>query len=71
MTVEGSTAADVFRTFVKRVLGPTLRPGAIVVMADLRAPQAVGVAQARTRRAWSANTAERRARSITAQSVSC
>lgn len=35
---------------MKRVLGPTLRPGDIVVMANLRAHQAVGVQQALARR---------------------
>jgi transposase len=50
MTVEGATDADVFRTYVKRVLGPTLRPGDIVVMDNLRAHKAVGVQQALARR---------------------
>jgi transposase len=50
MTVEGATDADVFRTFVKRVLGPTLRPGDIVVMDNLRAHKAIGVQQALARR---------------------
>jgi transposase len=50
MTVEGATDADVFRTYVKRVLGPTLQPGDIVVMDNLRAHKAVGVQQALARR---------------------
>jgi transposase len=50
MTVEGATDADVFRAYVKRVLGPTLRPGDIVVMDNLRAHKAVGVQQALARR---------------------
>ena len=50
MTVEGATDAEVFRTYVKRVLGPTLRPGDIVVMDNLRAHKAVGVQQALARR---------------------
>jgi transposase len=50
MTVGGATDADVFRTYVKRVLGPTLRPGDIVVMDNLRAHKAVGVQQALARR---------------------
>jgi transposase len=50
MTVEGATDADVFRTYVKRVLGPTLRPGDLVVMDNLRAHKAVGVQQALARR---------------------
>jgi transposase len=50
MTVAGATAADVFRTYVKRVLGPTLRPGDLVVMDNLRAHKAAGVQQALARR---------------------
>jgi transposase len=50
MTVDGATDTDVFRTSVKQVLGPTLRPGEIVVMDHLRAPKAVGVQQALARR---------------------
>jgi transposase len=50
MTVDGATDADVFRTSVKQVLGPTLAPGDIVVMDNLRAHNAVGVQQALARR---------------------
>jgi transposase len=50
MTVEGATDAEVFRAYVKRVLGPTLRPGDIIVMDNLRAHKAVGVQQALARR---------------------
>ncbi len=50
MTVEGATDADVFRTYVKRVLGPTLAPGDIVVLDNLRAHKALGVQQAIARR---------------------
>ena len=50
MTVEGATDAEVFRTYVKRVLGPTLHRGDIVVMDNLRAHKAVGVQQALARR---------------------
>ena len=50
MTVEGATDADVFRTYVKQVLGPTLTPGDSVVRAHLRAHKAVGVQQALARR---------------------
>jgi transposase len=46
MTVDGATDADVFRTSVKQVLGPTLSPGDIVVMDNLQAHKAVGVQQA-------------------------
>ena len=50
MTVEGATDADVFRTYVKQVLGPTLIPGDIVVMDNLQAHKAVGIQQALARR---------------------
>lgn len=50
MTVDGATDTDVFRTYVKQVLGPTLRPGDIVVMDNLRAHKAVGGQQALARR---------------------
>ncbi len=50
MTVDGATDADVFRTYVKQVLGPTLIPGDIVVMDNLHAHKAVGVQQALARR---------------------
>jgi hypothetical protein len=46
MTMGRAADAEVFCTYVKRVLGPTLHPGDIVVMDDLRAHQAVGVQQA-------------------------
>jgi transposase len=48
MTVDGATDADVFRTYVKRVLGPTLARGDVVVMDNLRAHKAVGVQQSLT-----------------------
>jgi transposase len=51
MTGDGATDADVFRPDVRQVLGPTLAPGAIVVMDHWRAHQAIGVQQARARRA--------------------
>lgn len=50
MTVDGGTDAEVFRTYVKRVLGPTLAPGDIVVMDNLRAHKVVGVQQSIARR---------------------
>jgi len=50
MTVDGATDTAVFRTYVKQVLGPTLRPGDIVVMDNLQAHKAVGVQQAIARR---------------------
>jgi transposase len=50
MTVDGATDTEVFRTYVKQVLGPTLTPGDIVVMENLQAHKAVGVQQALARR---------------------
>jgi hypothetical protein len=50
MTVEGATDADVFRTYVKQVLGPTLAPGDIVVLDNLSAHKAPGIQQALARR---------------------
>jgi transposase len=50
MTIEGATDTDVFRAYVKQVLGPTLTPGAMVVMDNLRAHKAVGIQQAIARR---------------------
>jgi transposase len=50
MTVTGATDADVFRAYVKQVLGPTLVPGDIVVLDNLSAHKAVGVQQALARR---------------------
>jgi transposase len=35
MTVEGATDAEIFRTYVQRVLCPTLRPGEVVIMDNL------------------------------------
>jgi transposase len=50
MTVNGATDAEVFRTYVTQVLGPTLAPGAIVVLDNLSAHKAIGVQQALARR---------------------
>ena len=50
MTVDGPTDADVFRAYVRQMLGPTLTPGDIVVMDNLQAHKAVGVQQALARR---------------------
>jgi transposase len=50
MTVNGATDAEVFRTYVKQVLGPTLAPGDIVVLDNLSAHNAKGVQQALARR---------------------
>lgn len=46
MTVEGATDGEVFRVYGRRVLGPQLRPGAIVVMDNLRAHKVSGVREA-------------------------
>jgi transposase len=35
MTVNGATDTEVFRTYVRGVLGPTLRPGDVVIMDNL------------------------------------
>jgi transposase len=37
MTIEGATDTEVFQTYVRVVLGPTLRPGDLVVMDNLSA----------------------------------
>jgi len=50
MTVSGATHADVFLSYVEHVLAPTLRPGDIVVMDNLRAHKVAGVQQAREAR---------------------
>jgi transposase len=50
MTVAGATDADVFRAYVKHVLGPTLVPGDIVVLDNLRAHKAGGIQQMLARR---------------------
>jgi transposase len=42
MTVEGATDADVFLAYVEHVRAPTLRPGDIVVMDNLRAHKVTG-----------------------------
>ena len=37
MTIEGATDAEVFQAYTKEVLGPTLRPGDIVILDNLSA----------------------------------
>jgi transposase len=37
MTIEGATDAEVFQAYTEQVLGPTLRPGDIVVLDNLSA----------------------------------
>jgi transposase len=46
MTIDGATDAEVFRVYVARVLRPTLRPGDIVIMDNLRAHKAAGIREA-------------------------
>jgi transposase len=46
MTVEGATDPDVFLAYLTHVLAPTLRPGDIIVMDNLRAHKVYGVQQA-------------------------
>jgi len=48
MTVEGFTDGDVFLAFLHEVLVPRLRPGQVVIMDNLKAHKAVGVAEAIT-----------------------
>jgi transposase len=50
MTVDGPTAADVFRASVQQGLAPTLAPGEVVVRDHVAAPKAVGLQQAIARR---------------------
>ena len=35
MTIDGATDTEVFRAYVRQVLGPTLRPGDVVIMDNL------------------------------------
>jgi transposase len=46
LTVEGATDAEVFRAYVQQVLSPTLQPGDIVVMDNLRAHKVSGIREA-------------------------
>jgi transposase len=46
MTIDGATAAEVFRAYVAQVLRPTLGPGDLVIMDHLRAHQAAGSREA-------------------------
>jgi transposase len=43
MTIDGATDAEVFRAYVEHVLGPTLVPGDIVIMDNLRAHKVAGI----------------------------
>jgi transposase len=46
MTIDGATDTKVFRAYVEQVLCPTLRPGDIVIMDNLRAHKAAGIREA-------------------------
>ncbi len=46
MTIEGATDAEVFQVYVEQVLRPTLRPGDIVIMDNLRAHKVAGIREA-------------------------
>jgi transposase len=46
MTIDGAPDAEVFRVYVEQVLRPTLRPGEIVSMDNLRAHKAAGIREA-------------------------
>jgi transposase len=46
MTIDGATDAEVFRAYVEQVLRPTLRPGDIVIMDNLRAHKVAGIREA-------------------------
>ncbi len=48
MLVPGATDSDVFRTFIEQVLAPKLHRGDIVVLDNLSAHKAAGVAEAIT-----------------------
>jgi transposase len=50
MTVEGATDAEVFRAYVKHVLGPTLVPGDIVMLDTLAVHKVNGIQQMLARR---------------------
>lgn len=43
MTIDGATDAEVFRAYVEHVLCPTLVPGDIVIMDNLRAHKVAGI----------------------------
>jgi transposase len=46
MTIDGATDTDVFRVYVEQMLRPTLHPGDIVIMDNLRAHKAAGIREA-------------------------
>src|ERR1700751_1778465 len=50
MTVAGATDAEVFRAYIKHVLGPTLVPGDIVMLGNLAVHKVSGIQQMLARR---------------------
>jgi len=46
MTIEGATDGEVFRAYVEQVLGPSLQPGDVVIMDNLRAHKVAGIREA-------------------------
>jgi transposase len=50
LVIEGAVDGEVFLTWVREVLGPTLQPGDVVVMDNLTAHKVVGVEQSITAR---------------------
>ncbi len=50
MTVEGATDAELFRAYIKHVLGPTLVPGDMVVLDNLSVHKGRGIQQMLARR---------------------
>jgi transposase len=46
MTIEGATDGEAFRAYVCQILSPTLRPGDIVVMDNLKAHKVSGIREA-------------------------
>jgi transposase len=43
MTIDGATDAEVFHAYVEQILGPTLRPGDIVVLDNLSAHKTTAI----------------------------
>lgn len=46
MTIDSATDAEVFHVYIEQVLRPTLRPGDIVIMDNLRAHKVAGIREA-------------------------
>ena len=45
LTIPGATTGEVFRAYVEQVLGPTLEPGDVVVVDNLRAHKVASIAE--------------------------